>query len=988
MARGNARAPSQNAYRGSIGRTQTAAVHVTGPSGDLVVATVYTTVDAVENPELVERLHSQDPARLLNTVPGPAGNQQVAVPVVYHDPAAELMVLVLGEAHRHREIEERIKLLERLRGDGSPIPAYAKDFAVVFGSAGLRAYLEERAHAALSQARSQDSAKDVDKKRLELASREEEINRARAQVEHARAQLETAKSQLEQTRTQLEQARVSLDRERSQLAHDRADQQRQQQELDRMRAEQRARVIASVQVPVAQPAVQTLAGVAPPPGLEVEATTVGHRPQAPEEGEHVTSPIELREPEPLDSLDALDHTPLPPPFIDHTGEPPPLTEISTEIHVAFDVATSGAAGKKPNGANGAKQTNGKSGAHHWPADEESTGTAIIPPGSDPLTTDTHELGAPTHDNWLDFAATGSTSVFEVNEGVVRLALLVNEHQARGFRGALDVRLLLHRVTTYPIITLVVGPPAALRVPSPTQLATVTLDIGSELDRQVLGTLARGFSLDVIVIQNGAPIRSLRLTAPLADNAAYILRAADDHLRGIQSDGEHQPSFEIAHALVGAVDYDLIGATHAEASEFRDDKLAQLQTAMQLRRAIAIARRFARPSREDYLICLRGFPLTRWRELRRHVLESAVAWGIWMGPELAQVAVSEGLARSRRDLISKLDAGFDELRRHPTAFDIDDDAADDNAKAIAEEARALGVELRKRNSGPIKSEEAPVVSGSIDGAGSANPLASTSTEQLIALLDDKGQRVAAAGELCDRGPSVGAAAAAPVIAAVKKMSRAEAVRILGKCVKFGPVAAQPLIEGLGSSKAFLRHGSALALALLRTEEGTQAVIDALINEPTEVWREIARALGQVGPSALMPLASYAGRMGDRMTPQLQERVAWAMSHVGVRGGKGPLEQMAAGQSVMAPIARQALALLDTAARDEVRVRPGAQASRDVTVNRAFSRRFFEALDAAPDIAQAALHDLDASGPMEMLDDSDLIVEDDDEAELDESDLIQS
>jgi hypothetical protein len=114
----------------------------------------------------------------------------------------------------------------------------------------------------------------------------------------------------------------------------------------------------------------------------------------------------------------------------------------------------------------------------------------------------------------------------------------------------------------------------------------------------------------------------------------------------------------------------------------------------------------------------------------------------------------------------------------------------------------------------------------------------------------------------------------------------------------------------------------------------------------------------------------------------------MSHVGVRGGKGPLEQMAAGQSVMAPIARQALALLDTAARDEVRVRPGAQASRDVTVNRAFSRRFFEALDAAPDIAQAALHDLDASGPMEMLDDSDLIVEDEDEAELDESDLIQT
>jgi hypothetical protein len=139
---------------------------------------------------------------------------------------------------------------------------------------------------------------------------------------------------------------------------------------------------------------------------------------------------------------------------------------------------------------------------------------------------------------------------------------------------------------------------------------------------------------------------------------------------------------------------------------------------------------------------------------------------------------------------------------------------------------------------------------------------------------------------------------------------------------------------------------------------------------------------------MPLASHTGRLGDRMTPPIQERVAWAMAHVGVRGGRGALDQMAAGQSVMAPIARQALALLETAARDEVRVRPGAQQMRDVTVNRAFSRRFFEALDASPEIAQAALHDLDASGAMEMLDDSDLIIEDEDEAELDESDLIQT
>src|SRR5262249_19229955 len=151
----------------------------------------------------------------------------------------------------------------------------------------------------------------------------------------------------------------------------------------------------------------------------------------------------------------------------------------------------------------------------------------------------------------------------------------------------------------------------------------------------------------------------------------------------------------------------------------------------------------------------------------------------------------------------------------------------------------------------------------------------------------------------------------------------------------------------------------------------------LSEPTEIWREIARAIGQIGPSALMPIASHVGRLGEGVPQAVVERVAWAMAHVGVRGGKPALEQMASGQSVMAPSARRAVELMSNAARDEVRVRPG-QASKDVTVNRAFSRRFFEALEAdRPEVAQAALHDLDVSGPLELLDEADLIEEEDEE-----------
>lgn len=902
MARGIARAPSQNAYRGTIGRTRTETVHVTGPRGDLIVATIYTTVDAVSDPELVDRLHSADPARALNVVRVDGGEPiQLSTPVVYHDPAAELLVLVLADAHRHRELDERIRLLERLRADDAPVPAYAKDFAVVFGASGLRAYLEQRANEALASARASEAGRDSDRRRGELAAREAELERTRKELDGVRGELERTRSELDVARGELERA-----------------------------APGRA-------------------------GGDDGLTAIGAPPSAPEE-QLRTKPVPRSEAEDIET--DVGQRALPP-RTSNGAAPRPLTAApaaaaAAAVQVEFD-------------------------------EDEPTAHAIIPSGADPLTTETTELPAGQADPWLEFAATGATSSFQVDHDDVRLALVVGDQIARGLGGQLDVRVLLHRLPTYPIVTLVFGPPAALRVPSPTQLAVIALDIGVDLDRQVLVALAKNFALAVDIVTRGRVMRRVQLAAPLADNVAYVLRAADDHLRDLTADGDTEPSFARARDLVLGAGYDLLGLQHPETTEFRDDKLAQLQTAQQLRRALAIARRFARPSREDYLVCARGFPLARWHELRRHVLESAVAWGIWMGPELAQVAVSEGLARSRRDLIVKLDAGFEVLRRHPTAFDLDADAADDNAKAIAEEAKALGVEARRaKNGAAIKSEDVPIVSGSIERTPTGGVAVARSVDELIALLDDKQQRVTAALELCERADP---RAAAPVIAAVRKLSRAEAVRVLGKSVRFGAAAAPPLIEGLRSSKAFLRHGCALALALLRTEDGTQAVVDLLLDEPTEIWRELARAIGQIGATALMPLASRAGKLGDRIPPAIQERIAWAAAHVGVRGGQPALAQMASGQSVMAPIARQALDLLSNAARDEVRLRdtPG----KDVTVNRAFSRRFFEALEAErPDDARAALGELDASVPVETLDEADLIVDDEEESELDESDLIHT
>jgi hypothetical protein len=1027
MAKG-ARAPSHNAYRGSIGRTRSRAIHVTAPSGDLVVATATVAIDAVADPELVTRLHTGT----LNTLELDGGaTVAIQVPIVYHDPAAELLVLVLGEGDRHREIAERIRLLQEIDSDGVHVPAYAKDFAVVFGAGGLAGYLERRAKDALVHV---DVQRELGRSRADAERARGDADKARAELDKVRGDADTARAELAELRAELEQLRTAAatapgpatagatvvmptpmpvpaqlhsDPPTDQISVSQAEIERTRQALDP------AGLHRAAGVPAISPADQTHDDLS--------------RQLAPREAEQPsTHRLELVDPdlEVIESAAAKPATPSgfagprsdaeqrpseppkpPPPLRSSRGSipgivsagttPPPVapvapaespTEPAVEERratsdfdkVTTDVRSAGELAKESLGT-----------GFRVEVDDEQTQHGNPPASADPLTTQTLELPLPAgsaFDAWIELAATAPASSFTVDTTGPRLALLAPEPVARTLSKQLDVRILLFRLPTYPVVALALGAPIAFRAPTPDQIVVVPLDVGTQADRDLLGALSASFRLRVDVIKRGKLMRSVSLVAPLADNAGYVLRAAEDHLRGITADGS-AASFDRARDAVVAAGFDVLGSQHAEAAEFRDDKLAQLDTAQHLRRAVAMARRFARPAREDYLVCTRGFPLKRWHELRKHVVQVAVTWGIWMGPELAQVAVSEGFARSRRDLIVRLDAGFDALRRHPTAFDIDQDAADDNLKALAEEAKALGVDLKKAapvKNGHIASNNVVAVAGSIEHTPTASVPKGMTVEELMLLLDDRSRRVSAALELCERGD---ARAAAPVIAVVQKLSRAEAVRVLGSSVRFGAAAAQPLLAGLKSNKAFLRHGCALALAMLRTEEGTAAVIALLLDEPTEVWREIARAVGQIGANALMPLAAQAGRLNDRLTPAIAERVAWAMAHVAVRGGKAALEALAAGHSVVAPVARKAIDLVDVAATDHTLVRnsTGGDPPRDVTVNRAFSRRFFEALDqAAPAGLAPGIGEM--SSPMETLDEGDLIAAEEEEL-LDESDLIQ-
>ncbi len=970
IARGRERAPSHNAYRGAVGATRQSSVLVTLPGGEIVAHRVHVAVDVIADPDLGQRLLSDLPERSLNVARAADGAPVVVhVPVLYHDPANEVLALVLPEGDRHRELEARAALYSELARDTSaPVPAYVRDFAVVFGAAGLRAHLERLAERALVEQRAADAARDVeaarggiDRRRAELATREAELERRASELERRASEMDRRTREMDHRAAEIDVAAAELDRKLADADRIRTEMERARAELDRSRLElereRRSRKGTGPVPPAVESTDRTRRGSEAP---EVRRAA-GEVPEARPDSEIPTRPV--------GALPEVD--PEPSPARPRSGLPR---------------SSSTAEPWAPEPSEGEATTTGP-----FELLEEHDAPSL-PPSADPVTTTTADGALNGRDDaWIDgFAAGSAVAAFALEDNRVRVAIRVPPASAAPLTASpLDVRLQVHRDEAYPVLVLVIGTPAALRGVGAPHRVVVPFDVADDGARKLLGALARDFAIELDVLVDHRRLRRARLRAPLAENVGYCVRAATDHLRAIPAG---QASFARAIAAVTAPGYDLLGAEHPELGEFRVDKLETLGTANQVRRALSIARRFSKPSREDYLVTTRGFPLSRWHELRAAVLVRAVAMGLWMGPELAQAAVSEALARSRKDLVGKLEQGFAALLADAVANDLDPDAIEDNRKALAEEAQALGLAAP---GGAVVSEHEPIVSGTIAPrvAAPSGSLKGRSIPELISMLDDREQRVDVALELCERGD---ASVVRPVMNATRRMGRSEAVRVLGAMVKLGPAAAPALTAGLSSSKAFLRHGCALALALLRTEAGTEAVVDALLAEPTEIWREIARAVGHVGPPALMPLAARLGRLGDRAGSLERERLAWAMAHVGVRGGRAAIESLASGATVVAPVARMALERLEPASRDDVR--SGAPA-REVTVNRAFSRRFFEALERGlPEIAAGELEALDASSPMELLDDADLLDEELDvddtsdtddgagEAELDESDLL--
>jgi hypothetical protein len=161
-------------YTGTAGATRREVVFVPTPEGGARRVEIVRGVNAATDPPLARQA-------LEGTLHRHA-DHDLAVPFVFHDPAARRFVLVVPPGLAHQELILRAELLTRLAADTSePIPAYVREARLVIGAPGLRRWLEEpderaaRDDLAAREERVRRRAEDVTRRESDALAREDAL---------------------------------------------------------------------------------------------------------------------------------------------------------------------------------------------------------------------------------------------------------------------------------------------------------------------------------------------------------------------------------------------------------------------------------------------------------------------------------------------------------------------------------------------------------------------------------------------------------------------------------------------------------------------------------------------------------------------------------------------------------------------------------------------------------------------------------------------
>ncbi len=587
--------------------------------------------------------------------------------------------------------------------------------------------------------------------------------------------------------------------------------------------------------------------------------------------------------------------------------------------------------------------------HEALGDERSPGPETEP-SAQPAPTGRHRIELPGD---LAELADVTDRKLLLREGRVVAAARLEEEAIVPFFGR-DARLFLqlHRTDHGPLVTL-----WALSDEAGSGRVSWVLDVLSEGDLDVLEALSADFRVRLELYDQDLRLRySHEGHYPLEENTKAVRRMAMEELTKL---GDEKPDLEEARRTWKADE-----SSHVPSQDhgFTARSFEKLETPQQAATALGILDWWLEPEREERLLYESSFPVVWWRRIKQRVMRAILEYGLWPSERLVEQLLAEGYATSRKDLVRHMMDKFIETVRS-SSNDLDLPQEHENWNLLLEAARQAGVvvppeaeelaaETAKRmdtakmaaaaaetagepDSIPLDESDLEEVSGDSEEEGPHRPsLRDLDTEELLEHLSSKDTRVRAALVLCERRDPETVDA---LFDSVQKMTRSEVLQVLPLLVSFGAAAEPHFVRLLTSNKSFLRQGAALALGILRSSTALDALVDCLLSEPTGIWKEVARVLGEIGPGILVTLASRV----PEANAEGRERIAYALAHLLVATRDTDLlRDYADGSGAMAAVAERAYALREEAQRAEEQFE--RDDAEDESVVTAFTRQFLQAL----------------------------------------------
>jgi len=514
---------------------------------------------------------------------------------------------------------------------------------------------------------------------------------------------------------------------------------------------------------------------------------------------------------------------------------------------------------------------------------------------------------------------------------------------------------LHVIVALPVV----GEPWAART------LWWPLDQARAEHRQILEALADEFVVQLDIYDDESrPAATWEIQAPLAENTRFALERGGEMLAATEA-----RDFDEAIEAYRELGDERLGRKQ---HNFAADSFRELPTPAATRLALGIVSYWSEPENQEYLVQIKSFPLSYWRAIRERVVRRAIEYGLHLSTELTDFALKHKLAKGRKELLRTCVANFAEVSLRIKPSDLDPAQELENWRLLLADC------VREKVQVDVEIEELAAAAAkragvSEDETAPGGDLGTLSEDQLLPLLAERSQRRDAALELCERGnPKL----AEPIYRAVCNMTRSEVARVIPAMLPLGREVARFFVKGLKHRKSFLRQGCALALGSMKAEEGIAALMEMLLAEPTNVWKEASRALGEMGTLSLGALIAGV----KNADAQGRERIAWALSQSGLDPDcRVEVEAMARGRDTrLARVAARAAELMEQVRQNDEEVR-GGRPLRDQTIVRSFTRQFYDAM--AGEVSE--LDEEDILEQEEVLDETDIL---DEAVEVSDDDII--